>query len=211
MVDAKALCGMVEHMAGRWPQRSGLWDYNLEDVYWLAQEIEKIFSVTLAKKLPSEQVGVDLFESVEKHLVADPPQNRCLQGIPAAEVGRRAQALLIVIERDGLLSGSPAQNLVVALYTWHGCINMAKVLRKDYVTPTGLQPYTPEMRRDGYQKNQACWNREEGRGNPWVRYGVSLARPMEQNRKKEKFPTEVIENWVPADSPYWDSKHQGEK
>jgi hypothetical protein len=34
---------------------------------------------------------------------------------------------------------------------------------------------------------------------------------MEQNRKKEKFPTEVVENWVPPDSAYWESKRQGEK
>ena len=71
MVDAKALSGMVEHMAGRWPQRSGHWDYNLEDVCWLAQEIKKFFNVTMPKTLPSKKIGVDLFESVEKHLVAD--------------------------------------------------------------------------------------------------------------------------------------------
>jgi hypothetical protein len=46
-------------------------------------------------------------------------------------------------------------------------------------------------------------------GNPWVRYGVSLARLMEKGRKGDDFDYVVHENWIPKDSPYWDDSSAG--
>ncbi len=93
---------------------------------------------------------------------------------------------------------------MVSLYAWHGCIHMGKVLRCTYNTPEGQALYTPPMRREGYEHVKADWMREEARGNPWIRYGVSLTRLMEQGRKKENFDFEVHENWIPDESPYWE-------
>ena len=76
---------------------------------------------------------------------------------------------------------------------------MAKLLRRTYVVPGGEAPYTLEMRLQGHNWLQECWRREEPNGNPWIRYGVSLARLLEKERDNP-----IIEDWVPKDSCYWD-------
>ena len=81
---------------------------------------------------------------------------------------------------------------------------MAKLLRDAFVIPGGEADYTTEQRVKGYAWLQKCWAMEVGRGNPWVRYGVSLARLFEKTRKGDKFEEVVVEEWVPPESPYWD-------
>jgi hypothetical protein len=100
-----------------------------------------------------------------------------------------------------ILTFSDEQNLVISMYSWHGCIHMAKTLRPVDVL---WRQYTPEMRQHGYDHIQREWTREDALGDTWVRYGVSLARFFEMGRKKESFSTMVHEDWVPEDSPYWD-------
>jgi hypothetical protein len=197
--DESKLEKAVEAAARTWLAASG--DTNLVDVHWLARQIRQDLGVGLPTDLPPKRDGVSAFECVETTLLRD-PGNRVLRHIPLAEVVRRVESLPPALK--GLLPFSDEQNLVVSLYAWHGCIHMGKVLRCTYNAPGGQALYTPQMRRDGYEHVKADWMRAEIQGNPWVRYGVSLTRLMEQGRKKENFDFEVHENWIPDDSPYWE-------
>jgi hypothetical protein len=190
----------VEIAAKGWPPfHDG--DSNLVDVYWLAQKIREVLGVVLPSELPPKNEGVLAFECVEANLLSD-PQNRVLRDISVADVGQRIVNLAGAV--NGMLLFSGDQNLVVSLYAWHGCIHMGKLLSCVYNIPRGQALYTPQMRRDGYEHIRGDWEREEAQGNPWVRYGVSLTRPMERGRRKQDFDFEVHENWIPKDSPYWE-------
>ena len=170
-------------------------------VYWLAEKIREVLGVALPTELPAKDAGVLAFECVETNLLRD-PHNRVLRNTPVADVAQRIVNLAGALK--GMLRFSDDQDLVVSLYAWHGCIHMGKLLRCVYNIPGGQALYTPPMRREGYARIREEWTRDEAQGNPWVRYGVSLARPMEQGRKKQNFDFEVHENWVPKDSPYWE-------
>jgi hypothetical protein len=87
----------------------------------------------------------------------------------------------VQIQLQKLLSIGIQESYVVSLYTWHGCINMSKLLRETYVTRNGEAPYTIEMRLKGYNQLQRWWSNEDNEGNPWIRYGVSLARLLEKS------------------------------
>jgi hypothetical protein len=189
----------VEAAARTWPPAGG--DTNLVDVHWLAQKIREGLGVGLPTALPPKAAGVAAFESVETNLLRD-SGNRILRQTPLVDVVRRIESLPAALK--GVLPFTDEQNLVVSLYAWHGCIYMGKVLRCTYIVPGGQALYSPPMRREGYELVKADWTREEAQGNPWVRYGVSLTRLMEQGRKKENFEFEVHENWIPDDSPYWE-------
>lgn len=142
-------------------------------------------------------------EQVETNLLRD-PQNRVLRYVPVAQVVQRVVNLADILKET--LPFSADENLVVSMYTWHGCMYMAKLLRRVHNVPGGGQDsYTLKMRQEGYAHIQQQWVQSEEEGNVWVRYGVSLARPMEQGRKKQNFDLEVHENWIPKDSPYWES------
>jgi len=70
---------------------------------------------------------------------------------------------------------------------------MAKTLR---VEDSALSAYTDEIRRRDYAVLARQWNES---GGEWIRYGVQLARALELGRKSPN----IIEEWVPGDSPYW--------
>lgn len=198
MSEISKLRKAVEMAAKSWPPFGG-GDSNLVDVYWLAEQIREVLGVVLPTELPPKNAGVQAFEWVEANLLRD-PKNRVLRNIPVSDVAQRIVNLAAALK--GMLPFSEDQNLLVSLYAWHGCIHMGKLLRRVYNVLGGQALYTPEMRRDGYARIRGEWTRDEAKGNKWVRYGVSLARPMEQSRKKQDF--EVHEDWIPRDSPYWE-------
>lgn len=200
MCEISKLRKAVETAANSWPPFPD-GDSNLVDIYWFAEKLREALGAILPTELPPKNVGVLAFECVETNLLRD-PQNRVLRNTPVADIALRIENLANAIK--GMLPFSDDQNLVVSLYAWHGCICMAKLLRCVYNIPGGQALYTPQMRRDEYARIRAEWTQNEAQGNPWVRYGVSLARPMEQGRKKQDFDFEVHENWIPKDSPYWE-------
>jgi hypothetical protein len=201
MSEISTIRKSVETAAQNWPPfRDG--DSNLVDVYWLAQKIREVLGVALPTELPPKTAGVMAFECVEAKLLHD-PQTRVLRNTPVADVAQRMVNLTIALK--GMLPFSDDQNRVASLYAWHGCIHMGKLLRCVHNIPGGQALYTPQMRRDGYAHIRREWTRDEAQGNPWVRYGVSLARPMEQGRTRQDFDFQVHENWIPKDSPYWES------
>ncbi|MBI2292344.1 MAG: hypothetical protein HYU73_18915 [Betaproteobacteria bacterium] len=192
----------VTEVALTWDVLSGPGDPNTIDLYRHARRVEEFLRLQIPRELPDRGSGVALVELVERHFL----QSQLIRIVLPAEIGARACALVDAIAEAGLLRYClPEQRYIVTLYGWHGCINMAKILRRTYVTPSGEENYTMDQRTGDYSWLANCWSEEIVRGNPWVRYGVSLARLFETNRKGDVFKASVFEDWVPRDSPYWDA------
>lgn len=190
----KAIEQVIMELAQGWPELTRAGDPNTIDVYWLSHELHQRLSLRLPTTLPDKEIGIRIVELVEQHLISGSLIRRC----SAQNLAQRSENLLEAIIGQQLLPCGLAESLAVALYAWHGCINMAKCLRKTYVVPGGEAPYKTPLRKQGYAQLQACWQAEDARGNPWVRYGVSLARLLEQKRGNV-----VLEDWVPDGSPHW--------
>lgn len=167
-------------------------DPNTIDVYDHAGKVLSRLHLCLPTDLPSKKIGIEVVELVDNKIV----EGKRIRKRKPPEFAERGERILNQIQEQKLLPFSPSENYVVALYMWHGCINMAKSVRPTYVTIGGEEPYTIEQRQGGYNFIKECWQYEENRGNPWIRYGVSLARSF---RSREK-----VDDWVPKDSPYWD-------
>lgn len=192
----------VGKAARTWAQM-GSGDPNTIDLYCHAQKVREQLGLQLPQTLPPKENGVALVELVENHFVC-PSLRVLVRDLHPHAVAARARTLVDAIQDASLKSGGPEESYAVALYTWHGCIYMAKLLRPSYNAPGGQATYPDQQRIQGYAWLQECWTQETAKGNPWVRYGVSLARALEINRKKDEFAQMVIEDWVPPDSPYWD-------
>ena len=190
----------VIEAAGSWDALNGPGDPNTIDLYRHARRAEDILRVGVLPALTGKDGGVALVELVERHFV----NATLIRTLAPRVISERAGALVNAIARAKLVPDPPAQSYIAGLYAWHGCINMAKLLRRTHVCPAGEADYTTDQRHRGYSWLSACWSEEIARGNTWVRYGVSLARLFEKNRKGDNFKDAVLEDWVPQDSPYWD-------
>lgn len=195
MTEISSLQTAIKIVARSWTQLDESGDPNTVDAYWHAGKIVKLLRIQLPTELPHKDIGVALVECVENSFIAGSLIRQCS---PQSLV-EKGLILVEVIQNQRLLSFGIKESYAVALYTWHGCINMAKLLRRAYFTPGGEELYTVEMRLRGYNQLQECCYNEEVRGNPWVRYGISLAKLLEKKRGNP-----VVENWVPKDSHYWD-------
>ena len=188
----------VGEAAATWPS-VGEGDPNTIDVYWHACRVQERLALELPDALPTKERGVSLVELVEKHFVGG-----LIRYLAPDVLVQRALTLVVAIEQLFLVDGGRDQSYVCSLFAWHGCVNMAMLLRRTFVTADGEAEYTMERRVEGYAWLEHFWSEKETRGNRWVSYGVSLARPFEMNRKKENFTQTVVEDWVPPNSPYWD-------
>jgi hypothetical protein len=193
----------VSNAAQAWLQIGGPGDPNTIDLYWQAQRVQEWLELQLPQTLPPKKNGVALVELVETHFVCSSLSVLVRDLLPDA-VAERARKLVDTIYGVDLQSGGAQKTYVTALYTWHGCINMAKLLRPSHNTPDGQAAYSGQQRVQGCAWLREYWTQETAKGNPWVRYGVSLARPLEMNSKKDEFAQMIIEDWVPLDSLYWD-------
>jgi hypothetical protein len=170
-------------------------DSNLLDVMFQAHRIVKALVIALPTSVPAKDVGVRLVEIVDRELI----RGDLIRNVPPEELAKRAEAVVRAIDDEGLLPGyDRIVKYVVALFTWHGCIHMAKVTRRTHRTATGEDPYTPELRRQGYAIAAQWWRETESVGNPWVKFGVTVARALEHGRGNQP-----VNDWVPPDSPYW--------
>jgi hypothetical protein len=188
----------VRAAAAAWQPVSG-GDPNTIDLLHHALLVQDELRLQLPTMVPAKADGVAIVELVERLFV----RATLIRHVPLATLADGAVTLVDAIACAGLHLVGRGSTYVTALYAWHGCINMAKLLRPTHNVAGGQAAYTDQMRTAGYAWLADCWTTEEARGNPWVRYGVTLARPLEQNRKGTDFGRMVIEDWVPADSPYW--------
>jgi hypothetical protein len=182
---------------------SELWlplEINVLDLEWLASRLLTDLSITLPDVFPTRDEGIELVELVEAKLLAHaPPPYHRIRDISPNDLVDHFKAIAQEIKDKGLLADSEATNVVSALFAWLGCIGTAKTLRD--VDSQG-QPYTDEIRRRAYARIEKQWCEP---GGAWVRYGVTLARRFEGDRiERSGVHRDLIEDWVPRASPYWD-------
>jgi len=179
--------GAVQTIAFNWPHVVG--DPNVQDVLYLAYSLQGALGIReLPHRLASKKSGVSWVESVDRHLI----QGNILRFLSPEEVGARVSAL------SHALRGQT--RLLQALCTWFGTIGMAKCTRTHYNShaPTGKTPYTQEERWIGFYIVQLAWKQALVAGNPWVKFGVSIANALSRSRGDE-----IVDRWVPKSSPYW--------
>jgi hypothetical protein len=170
-------------------------DINLVDVMFQAVRVGRAAGEAIPAELPERLVGVRLVEIVDRELI----KGDLIRTLSSEELAGRAEATVRAIEAEGILAGHSAiVKYVVALFTWHGCIHMAKATRRAYRTAKGEEDYNLDLRWHAYDIIRQWWAETETLGNPWVKFGVGVARLVEQGRGNQP-----VEDWVPADSPYW--------
>jgi hypothetical protein len=163
--------------------------------------------VGLRAEHPPALRGVAAIETIERLLLHDKSMmdQALIRLLPVAELLRRSNAVAAAIVRVLPTFASEAQAFVSFLYAWHGCLNMAKACRRTYRTQYGEVEYSLVDRQASYAALSRDSLAEEARGNTWVRYGVTLARPFERGRGLGTFAQRVADWWVPRDSPYWEA------
>lgn len=208
MIRINPLHGAVTIAAGSWPRLyapagSYAVDPNTSDLYHLASQAHSYFRINLPIALPDVETGVNIVECVEYSFVRAIPSERSalIRERPERRLVEDSTGLVIAILEKGLLSFEPEECFVAASYTWHGCLNMAKLLRETSVVPHGEVPITEGQRTDGYRQLEQQWIREEESNNPWIRYGVTLAASLEKGRGNP-----IVDYWVPKGSPYWQNR-----
>lgn len=186
----------IRSTATTWPPLSGPGDPNTIDLYWQAANVSERMGVTIPHGIPPKATLLEIVRCVEDTFV----RGSLIRNLPTNVLSDRGLLLVRTLRSGQLWAYLPEQIYVIALYAWHGCINMAKITRRTYVTGNGEAPYPTEVRISGYRSIRRCWTEEVRKGNPWVRYGVSVARALENGRGNE-----LIDDWVPRNSPYWES------
>lgn len=192
----------IQSAATSWPPfHSG--DPNLVDVYHVAKSVPAALMTKVPKTMPDKTTGVKVVETVESTLILGVP----IRSLPPGVLSDRGLLVVHRIKDEHLLDllfdsralyDGAGGVLASSLYAWHGCLNMAKTLRPTYVTPNGEKPYTLEIRKSGYDRITRCANEEAVNGNPWVKFGMTLARDFSLRRENS-----IIDDWVPKESPYW--------
>jgi hypothetical protein len=175
-----------------WPTCYG--DSNLSDVFWLAQAIAAPTGTLLPGKEPPKHVGITIVDCVESLVI----QRRLIRTVPPHELAGRARTIGEEILKRKFIENPPESSVqasALSLFTWHGCISMAKSLRSEDVR--GCR-YTLNMRHESYTMVLQTLECALPEGRRWIRYGISLAKGLEEKRGNR-----VIDDWVPKDSPYW--------
>lgn len=166
------------------------------DVLGMARLITERLGLALPNDLLPKPEGVTIVESVEKNLMSAAGLLRWSARQEPQRIIEGISTLLRDLRESSLLHFSDPLNLVCALFAWHGCLSMAKVLRPTFVFGDMTIAYTLDLRERDYRKLQQEWLGEEAKGNRWVRYGVSLTRLFRSHELR-------VDQWVPQDSPYW--------
>jgi hypothetical protein len=100
-------------------------DPNTIDLLHYAWQLEDARRLRLTAAFPVKGDGVAIVELVERHFVAAP----LIRQVPPVPLAARAVALVDAITGARLHAVDPVLANVTALYTWHGCIILAKLLR----------------------------------------------------------------------------------
>lgn len=188
------IMSIVLKAASNWNLPAG--DPNLRDVLGLAREIMLDHPVPdLPKILPPKDRGLEIIGIVEERLIA----GAVIRSRTPFELATMVDDTSWKLGHCGLIPSTQDERsrLAASLFAWHGCIWMAKLTRESYKGATP-GPYTLELRLGGYYYLMHDWKTAVSSGNPWILYGVTLARHLALARKNV-----IVENWITSDSPYW--------
>jgi hypothetical protein len=199
-LSAEALRNAAEAVAARWPREGG--DTNVGDVLHLAYWIQGTLDIP-GRKLPrrpvSAKTALGWVEAVDRYLI----KAEIIRNLPPAEIGDRVSTLAEAIGSLRDNNEKRVLRLLQALFIWFGAIGMMKSTRTHYNSeaPGGKTAYTQEERWIGFYSVQLAWKRALEAGNVWLRFGVSVGNALARSRKNE-----IIDRWVPKESPYWGLK-----
>ena len=186
----------VQGIAWKWNAQLGV-DPNVFDVYWIGRILQARFAFELPQPELDMATGIRVVETLERTIIPGDP-GVVLRSLPPEQVGERAVVTVRQVFVDLSWVGNLEAVLTAALYLWCGCIGMAKSMRKTFVVSSGgvEASYTPAQRNTDYSLV-----RDMALRHPWVSKGMALARQFELSRGKTE--GEIVDDWVPKDSPYW--------
>lgn len=167
-------------------------DPNTVDVLWIAKGLMDYTDLPLSTNLPERKKGLAIVECVEDKFI----NGSLIRELSKEELIQRSENLLRCL-RINLLNLEIVEAVAVALFIWHGCICMAKTTR---ISDSAGQLYNNEIRIRDYNSLKQEVEEEETIGNPWVKYGISLARLLSEKRGDK-----IVNNWISPDSLYWAS------
>lgn len=182
---------------------NGSGEPNLHDFRLMALILRLHYVDEMLQDTPTYGTGLKIVEYIEDNIFKDTSEYaiyHVVRNLPLGDFSKRMKDSARALQLEGYLHGGVAQVLSAAFYTWYGCISMAKLTR-----PEGSDrvQYTTEMRFDGYDYIKSEWEEAEKIGNPWIKFGASLAKRLEEKRKKNDPNKVIVDDWIPKDSPYW--------
>jgi hypothetical protein len=176
---------------------------NLRDFKLIAETLRFNYVNKMPQKLPSCNIGLKIVEYIEDNIFKDTQTyqiHHVVRNLTLENFSERMKKTAKKLQVKRYLNGGTAEVLCIAFYIWFGCISMAKLTRFE---GSDRVPYTSEIKLEGYSWLKSEWKNAEKQGNYWIKYGVELAKQLEEKRK-EKDPNKIIvDDWIPQNSPYW--------
>lgn len=177
---------------------------NIHDFRLMAQVLRLHYLDEMLQDLPNCEIGLNIVDYIEDNIFKDAATYKIDHKIRKLSredfFGRMKQAARD-LQFKGYLHGGVAKILSAAFYTWYSCLRMAKLTRTEDIL--GIQ-YTNEMRYSDYEDLRNEWEDAVKFGNPWIKFGVKIAKLLEEKRKKANPKKIIVDDWVPPNSPYWE-------
>lgn len=189
--------------------QSGEGEPNLRDVWLMAETLRLNYVGKIPVEVPKENIGLKIVEYLDENIFKDTqnyPIQHILRNLSLEDFSERMKEIAKDIQLKGYLNGGVAKTLCMAFYMWFGCIFVAKLTRSE---GSDKVKYTNEMRLDQYNWIKNIWEDALNYGNPWIKYGVSLSKLLEEDRKKKNPEKIIVDDWIPSESPYWSNYQAG--
>lgn len=135
MIEKNFLEEAIKQTCYSWVQVFGQGDPNTFDVYWHATKVSESLNLHLPIELPRNEIGVEIVELVNEKFIS----GRLIRECAPHELVERAKRLINSLQERKLLQFGHSESYVVELFIWHGCICMAKNLRKTYIGEKGKE------------------------------------------------------------------------
>lgn len=176
-------------------------EVNLFDFQLIAQIIRlNYIQEKMLQNIPGCKIGLNIVEYIEDNTFKDVPAH-VIRNLTLDEFSDRMKTTAKVLQTKGYLSGGIFKTISVAFYVWYGCLSMAKLTR---VMGSDGVLYTDQIRQERYSRLEQIWKEAEREENPWIRFGVTLAKCLEEKRKKADPTKVIVDDWIDKSSPYWE-------
>lgn len=177
---------------------------NLLDFKLMAQTLRLHYVDEMLQELPGCETGLKIVEYIEDNIFKDAATYEIyhvVRNLTLEDFSKRMREIAKRLQLNGYLHGGVTKALSAAFYAWYGCLSMAKLTR---VEGSDGVLYTTEMRLEEYKCIRNEWEDAEKYGNLWIKFGVRIAKLLEEKRKKAESNKVIVDDWVPEDSPYWE-------
>lgn len=177
---------------------------NIRDFWIISETIRlKYAKDEMLQNVPNCDTGLKIVEYIENNIFKDPPGREIyhiVRNLTVDEFSMRMGQIAKYLQFEGYLNGGILKVLSVSFYTWFGCLCMAKSTR---VIDSIGTVYNDRLRQREYNWLKNMWEDADKNGNPWIKFGVTVAKCLEEKRKKSNPAKIIVDNWISKDSPYW--------